>query len=240
LTRAGILADMWKPVQLSKPIPLPPRRRVVRLAAVATLAAVVICAASITWMRLGARSRTYTVETVPPAPVALVFGNMAQDDGRPGPFLAARLELARQLYATGKVGAVLVSGDHGQPDYDEVTTMASWLVEQGVPNGKVVEDHAGFDTYDSCVRARKIFGVRRAVVVTQDFHLPRAVTICRSVGVDVTGVGDDTARRYRVAWWYGAVREQPASVKAAVTLILRPNPTFLGRHETGVEDAVRG
>ena len=82
--------------------------------------------------------------------------------------------------------------------------------------------------------------MRRAVVVTQTFHLPRAVTICRTVGVEADGVGDDTVRHYRAAWWYGAVREVPASVKATLTLAVRPRPTFLGRHETGVQDALRG
>src|ERR687893_668968 len=79
---------------------------------------------------------------------------------------------ARRLYEAGTVRAILVSGDHGAWAYDEPGAMSRWLVERGVPERTVVQDHAGFDTYDSCVRARKVFGVRDLIVVTQSFHLP--------------------------------------------------------------------
>jgi vancomycin permeability regulator SanA len=105
--------------------------------------------------------------------VAIVLGAQVHEDGRPSRFLEARLALAERLYESGRVRALLVTGDHGRWAYDEPGTMRRWLVEHGVPERRVVVDHAGFDTYDSCLRARRIFGVRRAVVVTQTFHVLR-------------------------------------------------------------------
>ena len=134
---------------------------------------------------------------MPDAPVALVLGTKVDTDGNPSPFLAARLEIARRLFDAGKVRAILVSGDNMNADYNEPAAMLGWLVDRGVPARKVVLDHAGFDTYDSCARAERIFGVRRATVVTQSFHLPRAVALCRGLGIDASGVGDDSAKTVR-------------------------------------------
>src|SRR5262249_54952147 len=117
--------------------------------------------------------------------------------------------------------------------------MRRWLVERGVPERKVVVDYAGFDTYDSCARANRIFGVRQAIVVTQSFHLPRAVTPCRELGVEAVGGGDDTVRRYERSWLRGVVREQGACVKAVLDRVSRRDPVHLGPRETGVDDALR-
>jgi vancomycin permeability regulator SanA len=160
-------------------------------------------------------------------------------DGTPSPFLAGRLELARRLFDAGKVRAILVSGDNMNADYNEPDGMRRWLVDRGVPAGKVVLDYAGFDTYDSCARAKRIFGVDRATVVTQSFHLPRAVSLCRHLGIDANGVGDDTAKRYGRTWRISSMREYGACVKATVDVLSRRDPVHLGRHETGVEDALR-
>ena len=128
----------------------------------------------------------HTTDTVPAAPVVLVLGAQVYPDGTPSPFLAARLDLARQLYDAGTAHAILVSGDHARAGrYDEPGAMSRWLVERGVPRErKVVQDHAGFDTYDSCVRAKKVFGVDEPIVVTQSLHLGRAVALCRAAGID--------------------------------------------------------
>jgi vancomycin permeability regulator SanA len=117
--------------------------------------------------------------------------------------------------------------------------MTSWLVAHGVPAGKVVADFAGFDTYDSCARAKLIFGVTRLIVVTQSYHIQRAVSLCRHLGIDADGVGDDSVRDRLVSWWRGTIREQGACVKAVGDLTVRRDPVFLGPHETGVEDALR-
>ncbi|WDZ85201.1 SanA/YdcF family protein [Micromonospora cathayae] len=195
--------------------------------------------ASVAWVRSGAEGRVFTAEDVPQAPVALVLGTKVYPDGTPSPFLTGRLEIARTLLATGKVSAILVSGDNMNHDYNEPAAMRRWLVDRGVPADKVVLDHAGFDTYDSCARAKRVFGVDRATVVTQTFHLPRAVTVCRQLGVDAYGVGDETAKAYDRTWRISSSREKLAAVKAAVDVLSGRDPVHLGRPETGVEDALR-
>jgi vancomycin permeability regulator SanA len=186
-----------------------------------------------------ARGHLYTVEAVPEAPVALVLGALVDPDGTPSPFLAARLAIAQRLYETGKAKVLLLSGDNSRPDYDEPSAMRTWLVRHGVPARKVVLDYAGFDTYDSCARAIRIFGVRRAIVVTQTYHLTRAVALCRHVGIDASGVGDDTVKVAQFDWWRATVREWGATVKAGFDESTGRDPVYLGRHETGVEDALR-
>jgi vancomycin permeability regulator SanA len=168
-----------------------------------------------------------------------VLGALVRPDGTPSSFLTARLELARRLFDAGKVRVLLVSGDHSRPDYDEPGTMRDWLVAHGVPARRVVVDDAGVDTYDSCARANRIFGVRQAIVVTQTYHLDRAVTLCRRLGVDAAGVGDDSVRDHWFSWWRASVRERAACVKAVVDLATRRDPKFLGPGENGVRDALR-
>lgn len=206
---------------------------------VATLAGLLILAGCVWWVDRSARGYLYPAETVPPAPVALVLGALVDPDGTPSPFLAARLALAQRLYATGKVKAVLVSGDHSHWEYDEPDSMRDWLVKHGVPARKVVVDYAGFDTYDSCARARQIFGVHQAIVITQTYHLARAVALCRHLGIDATGVGDDSVRFARFDWWRATIREHGACVKAGFDEATGRAPVFLGQHETGIEDALR-
>ena len=104
-----------------------------------------------------------------------MLGAQVDPDGQPSPFLAARLALAKRLLDSGKVRVLLVSGDNMNYGYDEPQAMRRWLVDHAVPYRKIVLDYAGFDTYDSCARAVRIFGVRQAIVVTQSYHLPRAV-----------------------------------------------------------------
>jgi vancomycin permeability regulator SanA len=196
-------------------------------------------AGSVLWVRAGARGHIYTEQTVPPAPVGLVLGAQVEPDGSPSPFLAARLALAQRLLAAGKVRVLLVSGDHLNWSYDEPGAMRSWLISHGVPAGRIVRDYAGLDTYDSCARAIRIFGVHRAIVVTQTYHLPRAVVLCRHLGIDADGVGDDSVRQFHGPWRQASLREDGACVKAVVDMLSGRDPVYLGRHETGVEDALR-
>jgi vancomycin permeability regulator SanA len=214
-------------------------RRAVPSLLIATVLFVVILAGCVWWVDRGAWSHTYTAEAVPPAPLALVLGAGLNPDATPNGFLAARLDLARRLYEHGKVKVLLVSGDNSRPDYDEPEAMLRYLVAHGVPAHRVVLDYAGFDTYDSCARANRIFGVRQLIVVTQSYHLDRAVTLCRHLGIDAAGVGDDTVRGVWLPWWQSTVREHAACVKAVFDMATGRNPVFLGRHETGVEDALR-
>lgn len=183
--------------------------------------------------------RISTVDDVPSEPVALVFGAGLDIRGEPMPFLRARLDLARQLYAAGKVRVVLVSGDNRRANYNEPDAMRDYLIENGIPAAKVIADYAGFDTYATCVRAKRIFGVDQAIVVTQSYHLPRAVATCRSIGLDGWGVGDSSVKPDAEEWDSDVVREWPANIKMAWDLLSRRQPV-LGELETSVTDALNG
>jgi vancomycin permeability regulator SanA len=213
-------------------------RRTVVAGALATAAAVLTMAVAGIWVSARSLGHVYAEQDVPAAPVALVLGAEVYAGGEPSPFLAARLEIARQLFADGKVKAILVSGDHRVWGYNEPGAMFEWLVAHGVPNERIALDHAGFDTYDSCARANKIFGVRKAIVVTQTYHIDRAVALCRSLGVDADGVADDTVKIYRQQWFHCVLRERGAVVKALVDVGSRRDPVFLGPRETSVQSAL--
>lgn len=170
---------------------------------------------------------------VPAKPVAIVFGAGVRRDGRPTRMLADRIEAAVMLYQSGRVGKLLMTGDNGSSDYDEVSAMQRYAVERGVPSADITLDYAGFRTYDSCFRAREIFGVNEAIVVTQQFHLPRAVYTCRSLGVDVVGLGTPDWGTYspRLMSRY-AVREAIATINALWEVhVVHPHPRFLGPFE---------
>lgn len=188
------------------------------------------------WVQSEARGHVYAAADAPSAPVALVLGAGLTVSGEPSPFLAGRLQVAKELYDTGRVRVILVSGDNRYTTYDEPSAMRTWLLKRGVPEAAIVRDFAGRDTYDSCTRALRIFGVNRALVVSQAYHVPRAVAICRNVGLDVDGVGDTSVTGY-AAWQTGQVREIPAASKAVWDVISRRDPV-LGEPETSVTDAL--
>ncbi len=121
------------------------------------------------------RARIVSPEGAPDAPVAIVLGAGVWEGGTPSAVLEDRLRTACDLYRAGKARALLVSGDHGRAGYDEPGPMARYAEERGVPPEAIFLDHAGFDTYATIYRARRVFQVERALVVTQDFHLPRAL-----------------------------------------------------------------
>ncbi len=179
-----------------------------------------------------------SVASTPEAPVALVLGAAVQPDGQPSPYLKARLDLAHELYKAGKVKVILVSGDNGTEHYNEPDTMRDYLIRAGIPPTRVVADYAGFDTYDSCVRASKVFGVAKLTVVTQSYHLMRAVATCRAVGIEAQGVGDESVNVYGGVWVQGQLRELVANYKLAWDLVSRRQPT-LGPRETSVDEGLR-
>jgi vancomycin permeability regulator SanA len=193
---------------------------------------------SVAFVRKTAAGHLFTASEVPAAPVSLVLGAQVYPDGTPSPFLAARLDLAKQLYDAGRVHAILVSGDNMAPEYDEPDAMRAYLINAGVPSTQVIADYAGFDTYDSCVRAKKIFGVDELIVVTQGYHLPRAVATCILVGVKANGVGDYTVRRFLGPWRSGAIRDQVACVKTMIDVLTDRQP-ILGPRETSVDESLR-
>ncbi len=162
---------------------------------------------------------TGNVAEVPRAEVAIVPGALVQPNGKMSGMLGDRVRQAAALWRAGKVEKVLVSGDHQSWTYDEPDTMRKALVNEGVPPRDVFEDHAGFDTWATMVRARGIFGVRDAVVVTQGFHMPRALFLADAAGIDATGL---TADQHR--WGYqgrkSEVREVLSRVKAIADVTL--------------------
>ncbi|MFE7561956.1 vancomycin high temperature exclusion protein [Kitasatospora sp. NPDC057500] len=209
----------------------PAQRRLFQLVAVGCSLALAPSA----WLWLAAGDRVGTVASAPPAPVAVVFG-AGLFDGRPSPYLAHRLDAAVELYGAGKVQAILVTGDNGRTGYDETDAMRGYLIEHGVPEVRVVGDYAGFDTWDSCTRAHRIFGVDRAVLVSQDFHVRRALALCEAAGIESYAVGVPEARN--ATWLYGGFREIPGAGKAALNAWLRPDPLFLGPREHGIPQAL--
>jgi SanA protein len=162
------------------------------------------------------------MQAAAPAPVALVFG-AGLHEGLPSPILAERLDAAVALFKAGKVERVLVSGDNSSdPRYhDETLAMRRYLIGRGVPAERVLGDDFGVSTYDTCVRARTVFGVDRAVLVTQRFHLPRALFIANSIGLESDGVAADEGRTNRSPY---ALRELVSRPLAWAMVILKTPP----------------
>lgn len=208
--------------------------------AVATLAVLVLVVPNLwVWGASAGRIVNYgDADDTAQAPVAIVLGASVYANGQPSPWVQYRLDVAANLYNEGRVDAILVSGDNGQTEYDEPTVMRDYLVSVGIPTEAVALDYAGFDTYDTCVRANEVFGVSQAILVTQDFHEPRAVSVCNAVGVDAVGVGDAQAHEKNPSSWLQSWgRERLAVVKAAWDVLVQRTPT-LGDYETSVDEAV--
>jgi vancomycin permeability regulator SanA len=182
--------------------------------------------------------RYSSAASTPTRTVAIVFGAGLRADGTPSPFLQQRLDLAAGLYAQHRVRALLVTGDNGTTSHDEPAAMKAYLVQHGVATGDVVVDDAGFSTYDSCYRAKAVFGVKDAVVVTQGYHLPRAVFTCQRLGIDTVGLGGSELSSYPSKTLSYTVREVLSSVKAVWQLVAKPRPHFLGPHESGLDQAI--
>ncbi|MGW7706520.1 SanA/YdcF family protein [Streptomyces sp. NPDC054771] len=213
----------------------PRTRRGQRRAVQGVMAACVLALAPSAWTYTVADARIRTTADAPAQQVAMVFG-AGLWQGRPTQYLANRLKAAAELYRDGKVKVVLVTGDNSRKEYDEPDAMRTYLREHGVPDEHIVSDFAGFDTWDSCVRAKRIFGVDRAVLVSQGFHIRRAIALCRSAGIDAYGVGVDAV--HDATWYYGGTREVFAAGKAALDAVFRPDPHFLGPRESGIGEAL--
>jgi SanA protein len=225
-----------------------PLRRWPRLSKVALGGAVVlvllVALANVYVLTSGGDS-TGEVADVPHAEVAIVPGALVKPDGEMSAMLADRVRQAAALWHAGKVEKILVSGDHGTWKYDEPDTMRRALVRDGVAPRDVVEDHAGFDTWATMVRARSIFGVRDAVVVTQGFHMPRALYLADAAGIDASGLTADLHQWGRQGR-KSEVREVLSRVKAVADVALEtpalagpkiPIATTDGRESWGPQQA---
>ena len=197
--------------------------RYVRVGILVVLVGALVVLAIPIGMRIGVSRELYVSDAnLPKTEVAIVLGaSVVQNE--PSPILAARANAAIQLYEDGKVSKILVTGDNATTNYDEVNPVQRYLLAAGIPPQDIFLDHAGFDTYSSMYRAKVVFEATSATVVTQDFHLPRAVFIARSLGLTAYGYtagGPSSAEDY--------VREIPASVKALLDIIVHRVPQYLG------------
>ena len=156
----------------------------------------------------------------------LVLGCGVWDDGTPSHMLEDRLKRGVSLYDLGAAPKLLMSGDHGRTNYDEVNAMKIYAVDTGIPSENVFMDHAGFSTYESMYRAKEIFRVKKMIIVSQGYHLYRAIYIAESMGIEAYGVASDY--RSYVGQSTRDLREMLARVKDFGTCILKPEPTYLG------------
>ncbi|MCE1180524.1 MAG: YdcF family protein [Micrococcales bacterium] len=213
------------------------RRLLITLLVLVVGAAVTVIGPTV-WVQSRSHARVLAADEAPARDVALVLGAGLTPSGTPTPFLAARLDVAARLLEEERAKVIVVSGNRDGA-HDEPTAMRDYLVAKGVPAERIVSDFAGYDTYDSCSRARRVFGVDRLLVVSQGYHVPRAVAVCRGVGVDAVGVGDWSVREaHPTAWRDGALREWAANIKAALDVLSQRDPV-LGPRQTSVQDALR-
>ena len=190
----------------------PPLRRLLALLAILLFLAALTVFLAYLDVSQRYRDRIFPAEEVEPRPVALVLGAGIYPNGQLTGVLADRMRTAIELYESGKVDKLLLSGDNRFPEYNEPARMADFARAAGVPESALAYDYAGRRTYDSCYRAKHVFGQEQVIVVTQAFHLPRALYLCQQMGIDAVGVPADR-RSYRYAPWF-ALRETFARLRA--------------------------
>jgi vancomycin permeability regulator SanA len=186
------------------------------------------------YANLSTRSLRYNIaktpiQSLPKRHAAIVPGAGIDTNGEPTPYLKWRVETAVKLYKAGRVQKILMSGDNSTKQYNEPVVMKKYALKLGAKDKDVVLDYAGYSTYDTCYRARYIFGVEDAIIVTQGYHLPRAVMTCNDLGIKSIGVaalrrGHDFTVNY-------ILREWLSTNKAVIQLITKPQPTLLGKPE---------
>ena len=157
----------------------------------------------------------------------LVLGAGVRADGTPSHKLEDRLLVGVELYQNGSCDTVLMSGDHGTKEYDEVNCMKNFAVEKGIPSEDIFMDHAGFSTYDSLYRAKNIFGADKVIIVTQKYHLYRALYIAEALGIDAVGVSADLRTYFGQST--RETREIAARIKDFLMTIIKPESKYLGK-----------
>jgi len=195
---------------------------------VCLIALVVLAAGILLYVNLSADSMIVSATAARgiDADCAIVLGCGVRPDGTPSLMLRDRLDRAVELYQNGACKKLLMSGDHGTQSYDEVNTMKDYAIAAGVPSEDIFMDHAGFSTYESMVRAKKVFLCQSVIVVTQKYHMYRALYIAEKQGLDCRGVcAQEIAYSGQT---YRQVREWAAQLKDFFQCILAPDPTYLG------------
>lgn len=169
------------------------------------------------------------ISRVPEAQTVLILGARVHSNGRLSLMLEDRVLAGYDLYRMGKAKKILVSGDHGQTSYDEVNSIRRYLLKLNVPPEDIFMDHAGFDTYDSIYRAKAIFKIKRTIIVTQRFHVPRAIFIARGMGLDAVGFEADRHIYFHGPMIRSQLREALARTKAFLEVMaVHPKPKYLG------------
>lgn len=156
----------------------------------------------------------------------IVLGCFVRPDGSPSNMLHDRLDYGCELYLDGAAPKILMSGDHGRSEYDEVNNMKDFALDRGIPSEDIFMDHAGFSTYDSMYRARDIFQCEKIIIVTQEYHLYRALYVAESLGLEAYGVASDP-RKY-VGQWTRDIREVAARTKDFFMVAFDADPVVLG------------
>ncbi len=176
-------------------------------------------------------TRVYTVDSVPADRIAIVFGAGLTREGQPTLILRDRVKTGVQLYLSGKVEKLLMSGDNQGIAHDEPGAMRDYAVSLGVPSDAIVLDNSGDRTYDTCYRAKAIFGLDSALLVTQHFHLPRALFLCNMLGIQAVGVDANNYRYWPPLMLIWNIREQLATVGAFWDVYVEKPLPALGKPE---------
>ncbi len=162
------------------------------------------------YVKFKARNNIFAnVENVESAEFAIVLGAAIKNNNQPGNYLKSRLDDVITLYENGKVNKILVSGDNGEDAHDEISVMNNYLVKNGIPQNKIFGDYAGFDTYSTMERADKIFNIENAIIVSQGFHLPRAIYIAKQKGINAKGYATKQSlgrRKYFVREYFATIK----------------------------------
>lgn len=194
-------------------------------------AIVVVAAFPFLWQKWVFRQYTpqiHSTDTVRSERVAIVFGAAVYANGRLSPMLRDRVETAIDLYQAGKVDRLLMSGDNSREEYDEPSRMMEYAIARGVPETAIQPDYGGRRTYDTCYRARHIFQVESAILVTQSFHLPRALFTCDSLGIAATGVAADRRNYHPRSLAWSESREVAALLRALVDTVRQEPAPVMG------------
>lgn len=205
------------------------KRQLLLLAAALFVIGLVLTAwAWIHWINWRYSQAIYSLDTAPAERVAIVFGAQIYPNGRLSSMLRDRVDTAIELYKQGKVQKLLVSGDNRFDNYDEPGAMMNYAIRQGVAAADIQPDYGGRRTYDSCYRAQAIFQVEQAILVTQEFHLPRALFLCNQLGVEAVGVAADRRTYSARSLRFSQTREIPALLAALVDVTRGAPPPVMG------------
>lgn len=191
------------------------------------LVAVFAAMAFVVWVPYSTEKYIYPgISGAPTTTVAMVLGASVKQSGELSPVLRQRADRGIELYMAGKVQKILVTGDNSHLSHNEVNPVGKYMEARGVPKQDIFLDHAGFDTYSSMYRARDVFDVKSVTIVSQPFHLSRAVLIARWLGLEAYGVAAGQGEEFL----YNTIREMPATLKAFFDLAFYRTPKYLGPH----------